>query len=163
MRFMAKVHVINGPNLNLLGTREPHIYGHETLDAIEVRLNTLANANGHSLQHFQSNGEGALVEAIQRAGGHGGADRADMIIINPAAYGHTSVALRDALLAVALPFIEVHLTNVSAREGFRQKNLLSDIALGVIQGFGAYSYELALSAVTFYLKTGGVYGYAKNS
>ncbi len=139
---MAKLLILNGPNLNLLGAREPGVYGSVTLDEIRLRCETLAQSLGHELLFFQSNAEHALVERIQEA------RRQDVqfIIINPAAYTHTSIALRDALLAVGVAFIEVHLSNVYARESFRQQSYLSDIAVGVISGLGAQGYELALQA-----------------
>ena len=133
--------LINGPNLNLLGTREPEVYGTGTLGAIEQRLASQAAAAGVSFAAYQSNSEGALVERIQQAAREG----VDFIIINPAAFTHTSVALRDALAAVAIPFIELHLSNVHAREAFRQRSYFSDIAVGVITGLGAQGYELALA------------------
>lgn len=139
---MAKLLVLHGPNLNLLGSREPEYYGHTGLDAINARLETLAQTAGHSLQHFQSNAEHALVERIHAARIEGVA----FIIINPAAFTHTSVALRDAIAAVGIPFIEVHLSNVHAREKFRHASYFSDIAVGVISGLGAQGYELALQA-----------------
>lgn len=137
---MKTILVMHGPNLNLLGNREPGIYGHVTLDEINLKLQKLAQASGAHLQHFQSNAEAALVERAQLAR----QDGTDFIIINPAAYTHTSVALRDALAAVAIPFIEVHLSNVFAREAFRKESYFSDIAVGVISGLGATGYELAL-------------------
>lgn len=139
---MAKLLVLHGPNLNLLGSREPEYYGHTGLDAINARLENLAQTAGHSLQHYQSNAEHALVERIHAAQ----SEAVAFIIINPAAFTHTSVALRDALTAVAIPFIEVHLSNVHAREEFRQASYFSDIAVGVISGLGAQGYELALQA-----------------
>lgn len=139
---MASILVLNGPNLNLLGTREPGHYGRDTLDSIRARLQKQAATAGHSLELMQSNAEHALVEAVQNAG----RDGIDFIIANPAAFTHTSVALRDALLAVAIPFIEVHLSNIHAREPFRTHSYFSDIAAGVISGLGAQGYELALSA-----------------
>jgi 3-dehydroquinate dehydratase-2 len=139
---MARILVLNGPNLNLLGTREPAHYGRETLDELRIRLEGLAATAGHQLEFVQSNGEHVLIDSIQRAGQDGVA----FIIINPAAYTHTSVALRDALLAVAIPFIEVHLSNVYAREPFRAHSYLSDVAAGVISGLGTQGYELALQA-----------------
>ena len=139
---MARILVLNGPNLNLLGTREPDIYGATTLDDIHARLAALASARGHELATFQSNAEHELVEAVQRAGRDGTA----YIVVNPGAFTHTSVALRDAFLAVALPFIEVHLSNVHAREEFRRHSYLSDAARGVIGGLGAAGYEYALLA-----------------
>jgi len=139
---MAKFLVLHGPNLNLLGTREPEVYGSETLDDIVATLDTLANTLGHELESFQSNAEHALVDKIQSAR----TNNTDFIIINPAAFTHTSVAIRDALAAVDVPFIEVHLSNVHARESFRHHSYLSDIAFGVICGLGAQGYELALQA-----------------
>lgn len=139
---MARILVLNGPNLNLLGTREPAHYGRETLDELRIRLEGLATTAGHQLEFVQSNGEHVLIDSIQRAGQDGVA----FIIINPAAYTHTSVALRDALLAVAIPFIEVHLSNVYAREPFRAHSYFSDVAAGVISGLGTQGYELALQA-----------------
>jgi 3-dehydroquinate dehydratase-2 len=137
---MAHILVLNGPNLNLLGSREPGLYGRDSLAAIEARLVTLAA--GHQVECFQSNAEHALIDRIHVAG----QQRVDFILINPAALTHTSVALRDALLGVAIPFIEVHLSNVFAREPFRHRSYLSDIAVGVISGLGAQGYELALAA-----------------
>ena len=137
---MARILVLNGPNLNLLGTREPGQYGTDTLQTIEQRLRQLAD--GHAIDFFQSNAEHALVDRIHQAAGDG----IDFILINPAALTHTSVALRDALLGVAIPFIEVHLSNVFARESFRHHSYLSDVAAGVISGLGAQGYELALAA-----------------
>lgn len=138
---MASILVLHGPNLNLLGRREPGIYGADTLDSINQRLLAQAEAAGHSLSWLQSNHEGALVDRVQAAADDGTA----YIIINPAAFTHTSVALRDALLAVRLPFVEVHLSNVHARESFRHHSYFSDIAVGVIAGLGAQGYELALA------------------
>lgn len=139
---MSQLLLINGPNLNLLGSREPDVYGRQTLADIETALVAEAARLGHELSCFQSNHEGALVDRVQQARGDG----VRFILINPGAYTHTSVALRDALLAVAIPFIEVHLSNVHARETFRQHSYLSDIALGVIAGCGALGYQLALRA-----------------
>lgn len=133
--------VLNGPNLNLLGTREPGIYGSDNLPAIEQRLIQQAKAGGATLEAFQSNSEADLVNRIQQAA----RDGVDFIIINPAAYTHTSVAMRDALAAVAIPFIEVHLSNVFAREAFRHHSYFTDIAVGIISGLGAKGYELALA------------------
>ncbi|MEW9797693.1 type II 3-dehydroquinate dehydratase [Alteromonas sp. CYL-A6] len=133
--------VINGPNLNLLGTREPDKYGHQTLDDIVADLEAQAASAGASLVHFQSNAEHALIERIHQA-----KDNIDAIIINPAAFTHTSVALRDALLAISVPFIEVHLSNIHAREPFRQHSYFSDVAAGVVMGMGAIGYSLALTA-----------------
>jgi len=139
---MAKILVLHGPNLNLLGSREPGIYGAVTLSQINQRLEQLAEAQGHTVHCLQSNAEHILIERIHAAK----QDRIDIIIINPAAFTHTSVALRDALAAVAIPFIEVHLSNVHAREAFRRHSYFSDLASGVITGFGYFSYELALQA-----------------
>ncbi|MDO8464782.1 MAG: type II 3-dehydroquinate dehydratase [Gallionella sp.] len=132
--------VLHGPNLNLLGSREPDVYGRVTLDEINVRLATLADAKGASLSCFQSNAEAALVDRVQQARAEG----VQFIVINPAAFTHTSVALRDALAAVAIPFIEVHLSNVFAREAFRKESFFSDLAVGVISGLGAAGYEFAV-------------------
>jgi 3-dehydroquinate dehydratase-2 len=139
---MAKFLVLHGPNLNLLGTREPEVYGSETLSDIVNNLTQLANQQGHELESFQSNAEHDLVDKIQTAR----TNNTDFIIINPAAFTHTSVAIRDALAAIDIPFIEVHLSNVQARETFRHHSYLSDIAYGVICGLGAQGYDLALQA-----------------
>ncbi len=133
--------LLNGPNLNLLGTREPEIYGGATLASIEKRLAQLAQDGGAKLLAYQSNAEADLVNRIQQAA----RESVDFIIINPAAYTHTSVAMRDALAAVRIPFIEVHLSNVFAREAFRQHSYFTDIAVGIISGLGAKGYELALA------------------
>lgn len=139
---MAKILVLHGPNLNLLGTREPDHYGANTLNDIESLLQSLANESDHQLESFQSNAEHDLVDKVQAAQ----ANNTDFIIINPAAFTHTSVALRDALSAVDIPFIEVHLSNVHTRESFRHQSYFSDIAVGVICGLGSQGYELALQA-----------------
>lgn len=139
---MANLLVLHGPNLNLLGSREPELYGATQLVAINARLEQMALAAGHQLVCYQSNAEHELVERIQAAA----REAVNFIIINPAAFTHTSVALRDALSAVRIPFIEVHLSNVYAREKFRQHSYFSDIAAGVISGLGAVGYELALQA-----------------
>ena len=139
---MAGILLLNGPNLNLLGLREPEIYGSASLQSIETKLADLARARGHTLAAFQSNAEHELIAKIQSAKREGFA----FVIINPAGYSHTSIALRDAFLAVALPFIEVHLSNVFARETFRHHSYLSDIAAGCIFGLGPIGYELALDA-----------------
>lgn len=138
---MATILVLNGPNLNLLGTREPDIYGADTLADIEARLQATAAEHKLTLDFFQSNAEHALVDKLHQSRG-----KIDFILINPAAFTHTSVALRDALSAVAVPFIEVHISNIHAREAFRQHSYLSDIARGVICGLGPQGYELALQA-----------------
>ena len=139
---MASLLVLHGPNLNLLGSREPEIYGAESLEQINAALVTQATAAGHSLATMQSNAEYELVERVQAARQEG----VDFILINPAAFTHTSVALRDALAAVDIPFIEIHLSNTHARETFRQHSYFSDIAQGVICGLGAQGYELGLQA-----------------
>lgn len=141
--MLASVLVLNGPNLNLLGEREPDQYGQRSLAEIVQDMEQLAQACGVALSHLQSNSEGALIDAIQQAG----RDGVDYIIINPAGYTHTSVAIRDALLAVSIPFIEVHLSAVSAREPFRQVSYFADIALGVVSGFRGESYLIALQAI----------------
>jgi 3-dehydroquinate dehydratase II len=147
---MANLLLLNGPNLNLLGTREPAVYGATTLADIEQRCVELARTLGpHDLISFQSNAEHTLIERVHAARAEGVA----FIVINPAAFTHTSVALRDALLGVGIPFIEVHLSNVFAREPFRHHSYLSDIAVGVISGLGAQGYELALRAAGHYLAT----------
>ncbi|MCP5147155.1 MAG: type II 3-dehydroquinate dehydratase [Pseudomonadales bacterium] len=139
---MATILVLHGPNLNLLGTREPQIYGHTTLADINHQLELLARERGHHLLHMQSNAEYELVERVQEAGREG----VNFILINPAAFTHTSVALRDALSGVGIPFIEIHLSNVHAREAFRHNSYFSDLARGVICGLGAQGYELGLLA-----------------
>jgi 3-dehydroquinate dehydratase-2 len=138
----ARILVLQGPNLNLLGRREPGIYGHVTLADIHESMEARARAAAVRLETFQSNSEGELIDRVQAAAAEG----VEFIIINPAAYTHTSVALRDALTAVAIPFIEVHLSNVHAREPFRRHSYFSDIAVGVIAGLGAQGYQLALEA-----------------
>lgn len=139
---MAKLLVLHGPNLNLLGTREPMVYGRTTLAEIDGDLAQRATAAGHTLDNLQSNDESTLVDRVQATAGDGTA----FILINPAAFTHTSVALRDALAAVAIPFIEIHLSNPHAREPFRQTSYFSDLAVGVVAGFGADSYRYALDA-----------------
>ena len=140
---MSQILILNGPNLNLLGTREPEKYGVETLEQINQQLAHTTEQAGHSLLCYQSNAEHDLIQRIHDAKQEG----VDFIIFNPGAFTHTSVALRDALLGVAIPFIEVHLSNVHAREEFRRHSYFSDIADGVVCGFGANSYQLALQAV----------------
>jgi len=139
---MAAITVINGPNLNLLGTREPELYGHATLASIQSDLEVLATQLGHALKFHQSNAEHEIIDLIHQ----GGAGGVDMFIINPAAFTHTSVAIRDAVLGVQIPFIEVHLSNVYARETFRKHSYFSDIAEGVISGFRENGYHMALTA-----------------
>ena len=143
---MARLLLLNGPNLNLLGRREPGIYGATTLADIEAAARATATAAGHQLEAFQSNSEAALVDRIQQAAGD-----VDFILLNPGALTHTSVAIRDALLGVAIPFIEIHLSNVHAREEFRRHSYLSDVAVGVITGLGALGYQLALQAAVAHL------------
>ncbi len=147
---MAKLLVIHGPNLNLLGTREPEHYGTTTLADIDATLEATAREAGHTLVTLQSNAEHELVNAVQQAG----RDGIDWIIINPAAFTHTSVALRDALAATGIPFIEVHLSNVHAREDFRRHSYFSDLAAGVISGLGPDVYSLALQAIIRRLQQG---------
>jgi len=142
-----KILVINGPNLNLLGKREPEIYGAETLEGINRSLQGAATALNASLEFFQSNSEGELVDAIQGAAG-----LFDGIIINPAAYTHTSIALRDAIAAVALPTVEVHLSNIYSREEFRHNSFIAPVAIGQIAGFGSAGYKLALEGLAGYLR-----------
>ena len=139
---MAKILLLNGPNLNLLGKREPAHYGTDTLDDITRGLVAEAGELGHELLHLQSNSEAALIERIHAAAGEG----VSFMIVNPAGFTHTSVALRDAVLGVGIPFIEVHLSNIHAREGFRRRSYFSDIAVGVISGLGVQGYTLALRA-----------------
>ncbi len=139
---MSKVLLLHGPNLNLLGAREPEIYGRDTLADIDAKCRARAEALGLALESFQSNSEGALLDRLHAAA----KDGVQLVIINPGAFTHTSVALRDALLGTALPFIEVHLSNVHAREPFRRHSYLSDVALGVITGFGVQSYLMAVDA-----------------
>lgn len=144
---MAHLLLLNGPNLNLLGLREPGLYGQVTLEQIHERLTQLAAESGHRLTAFQSNSEAELISRIHQAPtGH-----VAFIVFNPAGFTHTSVALRDALLAVRIPFVEVHLTNVHAREPFRHHSYFSDVALGTITGLGAFGYELALRAAAHHL------------
>ena len=146
---MRHILLLHGPNLNLLGTREPSHYGHQTLADINQTASQTAAGNGFQLTSFQSNAENALIERVHAAA----TDGTEFIVINPAGFTHTSVALRDALAGVAIPFIEVHLSNVHARESFRRHSYFSDLALGVIAGFGAMSYELALEAAIAHLES----------
>ena len=148
---MAGLLLINGPNLNLLGSREPGVYGETNLHDVESRLTELASKQGHSLDCFQSNAEHEIVDRIQ-ASAH---DDTRFILLNPGAFTHTSVAIRDALLAVSIPFIEIHLSNVFAREDFRHNSYFSDIAAGCIFGLGAFGYELALQAACQQLEAMG--------
>ncbi|WP_196157033.1 type II 3-dehydroquinate dehydratase [Reinekea sp. G2M2-21] len=145
---MATLLLLNGPNLNLLGTREPEIYGTQTLADIEESASQVAASLGHRLVSLQSNHEGVLIDRIHETL----SDGTDMILINPGAYTHTSVAIRDALAGVNKPFVEIHLSNVHAREDFRKHSYLAPIAVGVIAGFGTHSYTLAIEAADNYLK-----------
>ena len=138
---MAKLLVLHGPNLNLLGSREPEVYGTDTLEDINRRLQSQVEASGHEFEAFQSNAEHELIDKIHEAKGS-----VSFIVINPGAYTHTSIALRDAFLGVSIPFIEIHLSNVHSREDFRQQSFLSDIAQGVITGLGSQGYEMAVEA-----------------
>lgn len=144
---MSVILLINGPNLNLLGSREPDIYGASRLADIEARCGDLARELGHELASFQSNAEHELIDRIQNAP----ADGVDFIVFNPGGFTHTSVALRDAFLAVQVPFIEIHLSNTFAREDFRQRSYFSDIANSCLFGFGPYGYELAIQAASDYV------------
>ena len=148
---MARILLINGPNLNLLGRREPEHYGIAGLSEIEARLQKLAAQLGHEITAIQSNHEGALIDAVQRAADQG----VEFILINPGGYTHSSVALRDALLGVGIPFIEVHVSNVAAREPFRRHSYLADVAVGSIVGLGPLGYELALRAAADRLSAAG--------
>lgn len=145
---MAKILILNGPNLNMLGTRELETYGSESLATIISALEAEGKRLNHEIISLQSNAEHELIDAIQQARG-----KVDFIIMNPGAFTHTSIAIRDAFLAVEIPFIEIHLSNVLNRESFRHRSYLADIAVGVISGFGAYGYQLALDAANHYLKT----------
>ena len=144
---MSDLLLINGPNLNLLGSREPDVYGAERLEDIEARCAEIATSLGHTLQCFQSNAEHELIDRVQQAA----RDDVAFIILNPGAFTHTSIALRDALLAVRIPFIEIHLSNTFAREEFRHNSYFSDIASSCLFGFGAYGYELAVQAAGRYV------------
>ena len=144
---MANILIIHGPNLNLLGQREPEQYGHVTLAEIDEELAKLGQDSGHKTAHLQSNAEDVLVDRIHQAP----RENVSFILINPAAFTHTSIAIRDALAAVKIPFIEVHLSNIHAREEFRRKSYFSDLAIGVICGFGRRSYEMAMQSAIEYL------------
>jgi 3-dehydroquinate dehydratase-2 len=144
---MARLLLINGPNLRLLGQREPELYGHTTLEEIEGRLVQLAEERDHELLCYQNDAEHELLKRIHEAR----EENIELILFNPAAFTHTSIVLRDALLAVGIPFIEIHLSNVAAREDFRQQSFFSDIAIGTVAGFGVTSYELALIAAERHL------------
>ncbi len=148
---MSDFLLLNGPNLNLLGSREPEVYGADRLEDIEERCVSVAESHGHSLVAFQSNAEHELIDRVQQAARDGVA----FIILNPGAFTHTSIALRDALLAVQIPFIEIHLSNTFAREEFRHNSYFSDIASSCLFGFGAYGYELAVQAASQYVATAG--------
>jgi 3-dehydroquinate dehydratase-2 len=137
---------VNGPNLNLLGTREPEVYGHETLEDVERRLRQVANELRVEIEFAQHNGEGALIDAVQALRG-----RVDGALVNAGAYSHTSLALRDALVGVAMPFVEVHITNVYARERERRRSMLASAAVGVVCGLGVFGYELALRGLVSHL------------
>ena len=156
---MAQLLVLHGPNLNLLGTREPSYYGETSLAILDDRLKNLANNKGHQLTSFQSNAEGNLIDAIHQAA----KQQIDYIIINPAALTHTSIALRDALLAVNIPFIEVHISNIYRRETFRHHSYLADIAQGTLCGFGTLGYELAVQAAIQQLETTRSWIFEKSS
>ena len=145
---MAKILVLNGPNLNMLGLREPEVYGTTTLAEIDQQLKLFADTAGHKLATFQSNAEHELVDRIHQAK----TEETDFIIINPGAFTHTSIALRDAFLSVSIPFIEVHLSNVFAREEFRKHSYLSDIAKAIVSGMGAFGYEAAMQAAGQFLE-----------
>jgi len=145
----VRIAVLNGPNLNLLGTREPELYGKETLADVETRLSIVAKELGVSVEFFQHNGEGELVDKVHALRG-----KADGALVNAGAYTHTSLALRDALAGVGLPFVEVHITNIYAREPERRHSMLANAAVGVVCGLGVYGYELALRGLTAHLKRG---------
>jgi 3-dehydroquinate dehydratase II len=148
---MARLLLLNGPNLGLLGTREPTLYGTTTLGEIEASLKKRASGAGHELEAFQSDAEADLIRRIHRARD----EKVALILFNPAAFTHTSIALRDSLLAVRIPFVELHLSNVAAREDFRQRSFFADVAIGTIAGFGVGSYELALDAAIQHLARSG--------
>jgi 3-dehydroquinate dehydratase-2 len=148
---MSRFLLLNGPNLNLLGSREPEVYGATSLDDIEAHWARVASKLGHTLEFFQSNAEHELIDRVQKAA----ADGVAFIILNPGAFTHTSIALRDAFLAVQIPFIELHLSNTFAREEFRHNSYFSDIASSCLFGFGAYGYELALQAASHYVANTG--------
>ena len=146
---MSKILLLNGPNLNLLGSREPEVYGYTTLDDIVADATSYASSLGHQLSHLQSNAEHALIDGIHAAK----TDGVEFIVINPGAFTHSSIALRDAFLGVSIPFIEIHLSNVFAREEFRAHSYLSDVAVGLISGLGANGYSLAINAADQQLKS----------
>lgn len=148
---MAKILLLNGPNLNLLGTREPDVYGATRLEDIEANCIDAAEELGHELECFQSNAEHELIDRVQGAAGQA----VEFIVLNPGAFTHTSIALRDALLAVGIPFVEIHLSNTFAREDFRHTSYFSDIAQSCLFGFGAYGYELAIMAADRHLTSAG--------
>jgi len=148
---MSALLLINGPNLNLLGSREPEVYGATGLEDIEARCTAVARTLGHDLECFQSNAEHELINRVQQAA----TDEVDFIILNPGAFTHTSIALRDAFLAVQIPFIEIHLSNTFARESFRQNSYFSDIANSCLFGFGAFGYELAIEAASQFVTSVG--------
>ena len=146
---MSKILLLNGPNLNLLGSREPEVYGYTTLDDIVADATSYASSLGHQLSHLQSNAEHALIDGIHAAK----TDGVEFIVINPGAFTHSSIALRDAFLGVSIPFIEIHLSNVFAREEFRAHSYLSDVAVGLISGLGANGYRLAINSADQQLKS----------
>ena len=146
---MSKIRLLNGPNLNLLGSREPEVYGYTTLDDIVADATSYASSLGHELSHLQSNAEHALIDGIHAAK----TDGVEFIVINPGAFTHSSIALRDAFLGFSIPFIEIHLSNVFAREEFRAHSYLSDVAVGLISGLGANGYRLAINAADQQLKS----------
>ena len=146
---MSKIRLLNGPNLNLLGSREPEVYGYTTLDDIVADATSYASSLGHELSHLQSNAEHALIDGIHAAK----TDGVEFIVINPGAFTHSSIALRDAFLGVSIPFIEIHISNVFAREEFRAHSYLSDVAVGLISGLGANGYRLAINAADQQLKS----------
>jgi 3-dehydroquinate dehydratase-2 len=154
---LRRIQVIHGPNLNLLGTREPEVYGVTSLEEIDAALAAAAKERGAEVECFQSNHEGVLIDRIHQAV----RDHVDFIVINPAGYTHTSVALRDALAATAIPFVEVHLSNIYAREPFRHHSYFSDLAVGVVSGLGAHGYELALEYALRHLQNRTPHGSQK--
>ncbi len=153
---MAKILVLHGPNLNLLGSREPEVYGSDTLNDINTKLASIAEEKHYLIDSLQSNSEHALIDTIHAAPANG----SNFIIINPASFTHTSIAIRDALASIAIPFIEVHISNINARERFRRHSFLSDIAVGVICGLGTQGYEFAFQAAITYINNRAFHGYS---